>query len=156
MITIKITGLEEAIRRYGADIRPAIQSACMATGEEVRAKIAKYPGGPAHPIKWTSAKQRRYYMLMRRSKGLALRYSRQSDPMSQRLGPSWTVVKDGDLGAVVRTRATYAKWVQSEEKQQPMHKATGWKTDRQVVDEISHSDVISRHMQDAISKALGR
>jgi hypothetical protein len=139
----------------GADIKPAIRSGSLAIGQEVRAELARYPGGVAAPVAWVSARQRRAYFAMRRKAGLGPRYVRNSDPMSQRLGPSWTVEPKGDMGAVVGTRATYAPWVQSKARQQPMHRATGWSTDEQAVNRVVASGRVNSIMAAAIGHALG-
>jgi hypothetical protein len=52
------------------------------------------PYKPQHkPVIWPSEKARRYYFAMRREAGLPMKYTRGSDPMSQRLQQSWTVAR---------------------------------------------------------------
>ena len=98
----------------------------FAVGELVRSEMAVYPGAAHSPVIWASEKSRRYYFWLRRSKGLDLKYSRNSDPMSQRIGPSWTVAHLGQTDAIASTSATYGPFVQSAEFQTAQHAATGW------------------------------
>ena len=58
----------------------------------------------------------------------------------------------GDLGALVRTRVSYAPWVQSDEFQQPMHAATGWTTDKQATDDVQHSGAVEKVVEDLVRK----
>jgi hypothetical protein len=77
-----------------------------------------------------------------------------TDPWSENLEGSWTTERKGSLGAIVGTRVSYAPWVQSAEKQQPMHGATGWVTDQRAVDEVVASGVIDRIFSNAVDKAI--
>jgi hypothetical protein len=134
----------------------ALGSATMALGEQLRGYLARYPG-PAHkPVIWASAKQRRFYFAMRRERGLPPRYSRQSDPMSQRLLVGWSVKRHGTTGAIVGTRGIkYARYVQSAQYQTAQHRATGWVTDRQAVDKLKKSGAIQRITRAAVAKVTG-
>lgn len=155
MISLTITGLEELKRKYGTDLKPALRAATFAVGEQLRTYLAKYPG-PAHsPVKWASEKARRYYFWLRMSKGLPLEYTRNSDPLSQRLGPSWTVAHRGQTGTVVGTRVAYARWVQGSQWQTGQHKATGWVTDEQAVEQLQRSGKVGPIVRDAVMHALG-
>ena len=158
-ITITITGLDDIMKRLNIDLMTVIKPAIMVVGEEVRDKIAVYPGNAHKPVIWASVKQRRWWFAHRREKGLPPGYTRNSDPESQRLGPSWTV-EPTPTGAAVRTRALYAPWVQSVNAgefggpQTAQHAATGWLTDQSAVDEVVRSGVIKEIVNDAIRAAL--
>jgi len=102
-----------------------------AIAEALKGIISRYPGPVHKPIQWASPAQRTAYIAQRRAAGLGP-YRRQSDPFSQRLGPSWATQNRGN-DAVVGTRVTYAPWVQDSKRQQPMHKATGWITDAEAI-----------------------
>lgn len=138
---MSIEGLEKLQKRLdelsGARLQERTQAAALAIGEGIRANLARYPGPVKYPIRWASRKQRFYVLrVLRADLGP---YVRNSDPQSQRLGPSWTVEPAGRYGAVIGTRVTYAPFVQSAERQQPFHRETGWVTDRQAVDEYRQS-----------------
>ena len=154
MITFELEGVEELAKRLGVDLRPALRAATFAVGEQLRGKIARYPGPSSLPVKWSSVKQQRFYHAMRREAGLPLKYTRQSDPGSQRLGPSWTTEHSGDTDAVVGTRVTYAKWVQSSEMQWQQHAASGWVTDKQAIEQVKESGVVDKILRDAVEHAL--
>lgn len=130
--------LEDFLKRFTAqEVKRRYQIALTAIGEELRDKIAEYPKSPKYPIKWTSRKQFFYvwFILLKQEP-----YKRIVHPMSQALGKSWAVEVNG-LSGFVGTRVTYAPFVQSAKNQQPMHKATGWKTDEQAVKEMSASTI---------------
>ena len=75
--------------------------------------------------------------------------------MSQRLGPSWTLRRTGQAMYVVGHARDVCGWVQSAAKQHPQHKATGWKTDVQAVDELQKSGDIERAGRQAVAKITG-
>lgn len=153
-ITITITGDKAIGARLGRGLGGAARAMTWGIGELVRNAIARYPGPVHHPIRWTSMRQRFYYRRMRAERGLPMKYTRQSDPMSQRLGPSWTVARRGD-NTVVGTRVGYAPWVQSAKLQQGFHKNTGWITDKEAAERVSRSGDIARIAEQAIRKELG-
>lgn len=155
-IKIDVSGIDKLVdtlgdlkaRNYmGAVLRQAV--------EEIRSDMAEYPPrNTNYPLQWASARQRAAYFAMRRAKGLSNRYTRQSDPMSQRLGPSWTtkVAIDG-MSATVGNKVTYARFVQTRELQSPMHKVTGWSTAEDVVERRATD--IQEMVVKAIDKVLG-
>ena len=73
----------------------ALDATVNAAAESLRNRIAVYPGKSHSPVIWASEKSHRYYFAMRRQSGLPPNYTRNSDPMSQRLGPGWAVRKQG-------------------------------------------------------------
>jgi hypothetical protein len=146
--TVEIDGFEEVQRLLaglsGSGIEKAMQGAAFKIAQEAQTKLMHYPGLSNSPVKWASAKQRGWYFAMRRKRGLPAEYTRISDPMSQKLRQSWAVEKVGDTGAVVGTRVTYAPYVQGEDDQQPQHKATGWKTEKDAVEDLKARSVVER------------
>jgi len=173
---IRIVGLDKVQARLRTDLTAPLRTAAMAIAELVRNQIAQYPQSPRHPIRWASAKQRRFYFAMRKRAGLPVAYTRQFDPMSQRLGPSWTVAPHGEMGAKVATRVSYAPYVQegamplplhlrllpflprgeeSHPRQQPFHRDSGWMTDVQAVQNVSRSGQIKTIIERAIRGAFG-
>ncbi len=145
-VTFEVRGLDGLVKRYGAGAGPILQAVTRGIAEEIREKIAKYPGPVKRPVEWKSAAQRAWYIAARRGMGP---YKRQSDSWSQRLGPSWATSQRG-LGAVVGTRVSYAPYVQSAEQQQPMHRNTGWVTDKQVVDEVQASGAAEKILKEVL------
>jgi phage gpG-like protein len=152
-VTVTVTGHKELIRKLGG-LGNAMRIVVRAVGELVRGVVAQYPGPVHHPIRWASRRQQRAYWAMRRERGLPLAYTRQFDPMSQRLGASWTVAMRGDT-AVVGTKASYAKWVQAAKFQQGFHKDTGWITDVQAAERVARSGDVNRIAEQALRKELG-
>lgn len=149
-MTFEIKGDADLLRkleRFHPDVIPA---ATRAIAEALKGYLAKYPGPVHKPIHWASFRQRTAYIAQRRAAGLGP-YVRNSDPFSQRLGPSWATANRGQ-DAVVGTRVTYAPWVQSEAQQQPMHKATGWVTDKQAIDQAKQERVAERVWDQVVGK----
>ncbi len=143
-VTVRIDGLERLMSKLnGEQARRFRHRVQVGVAEEVRNAIAQYPPPPKYPLRWASAKQRRYVLSMARRGLIPLPYVRQFAPSSQRLGPSWkTVVKGEEV--FVGTMVTYAPYVQSHEKQQPFHADTGWKTDKMAAEEVTSSGVMER------------
>lgn len=148
-VEFEIHGVEQLVRKFGKGAVPIIQAVTRGVAEQVRDAIAKYPGPVRYPIRWASEAQRRAYWAKRRGLGP---YVRQSDSFSERLGPSWATETRGQFDALVGTRVSYAPWVQSADRQQPMHAATGWKTDAEAVEEVERSGAAERLLKDALSE----
>lgn len=127
------------LNKFHPEVIPA---ATRAIAEALKGYLATYPGPVHKPIQWASMRQKVWYTNARKQAGLGP-YRRQSDPWSQRLGPSWATANRG-MDAVVGTRVTYAPWVQSDKQQQPMHKATGWVTDKQAIEKAREERVAER------------
>jgi len=102
------------------------------------------PYKPQHtPVIWPSEKSRRYYFAMRREAGLPMKYTRGSDPMSQRLQQSWTIARR-PTSATLGNRATYAPYVASDQYQTEQHAATGFTTDKQAAEQVIESGTMKR------------
>jgi hypothetical protein len=153
---IKVEGLDALKRKLGADWHKPIQDGAVAVGQELRNVVAQYPGPSSQPVEWASEKQRRWWFASRRKANLPFKYTRNSDAWSQRLGPSWTVRPEGQTNAVVGTKATYGPWVQSHAQQTAQHKATGWKTDKEAVEEVERGGKAMRIFRAIIQKWLKR
>ena len=154
--TITITGLDAVIKRFNLDLMVVVRPAALVIGEEVRNKIAVEPTTIHRPIIWASLKQKRWWFAHRAEKGYPPGYTRNTDPESQQLSKSWTVQPTA-TGAVVGTRGvTYAPWVQSATKtefggpQTAQHRATGWVTDEQVI----NNPEIERMAIEAVTRAI--
>jgi len=94
-------------------------------------------------VKWPSEKSRRYYFAMRREAGLPMKYTRGSDPMSQRMQQSWTIARR-PTSATLGNRATYAPYVASDQYQTEQHAATGFTTDKQAAEQVIESGTMKR------------
>jgi hypothetical protein len=147
---IRIDGLDELRRAVDpARFARAVVGIRLGVAEKVRDAIARYPGPPRHPIRWASAKQKRWFFAALREGEIEAPYVRQSSLTSQRLGPSWAVAEEG---RIVGTRVTYAPYVQSAEHQQPFHADTGWRTDRQAVAEIVAAGAVGEIARNVLRK----
>jgi len=151
-VSIPLEGLDTLLRDLNVPLAPVLSDITFAVGELVRSEMAVYPGKAHSPVIWASEKSRRYYFWLRRSRGLDLKYTRNSDPMSQRLGPSWTVAHLGQTDAVASTKATYGPFVQAAAFQTAQHAATGWITDEKGVANVKRSGDIERVAEQIIAQ----
>jgi hypothetical protein len=145
-LSVTIRGLEQLRAKLGKGADPIIKALTRGIAEDLRARIAKYPGPVKHPIEWASPAQRGAYFAKRKGMGP---YTRGSDSWSEKLGPSWATENRG-LDAVVGTRVSYAPWVQSKERQQPMHRNTGWVTDEEVIRAAIDENVPEKTLEEVL------
>lgn len=102
------------------------------------------PYKPQHkPVIWPSDQARKAYFAMRRKASLPMKYTRGSDPMSQRVQQSWTIRRRA-TSATLGNRATYAPYVASEEFQTEQHAATGFVTDAQAAEQVIEGGAMQR------------
>jgi hypothetical protein len=118
----------------------------------IQGVIKPYKRKHSGPVIWPSEKARRFYFAMRRKAGLPMKYTRGSDPMSQRLQQSWTVERR-PTSATLGNRATYAPYVASDEFQTEQHAATGFTTDKQAAEKVQRGRAM-RRIIDANIKAM--
>lgn len=119
----------------------------------IKGVIQPYPGPSNSPVKWPSEKARRYYFAMRREAGLPMKYTRGSDPMSQRMQASWGVSR-GTGEATLGSRATYAPYVASDQYQTAQHAATGFTTDKQAVERVIADGTVKRIVEAHINQIV--
>ena len=146
-LSVEIHGLDKLIAKYGRGADPIIKALTRGIAEDIRARMAKYPGKVKYPIQWASDAQRRAYFAKRKGMGP---YVRQSDSWSEDLGKAWASENRG-LDAVVGNKASYAPWVQSKERQQPMHKNTGWVTDEDAIQAARDENVAEKTLEEVLS-----
>jgi hypothetical protein len=129
-------------------IKQAIHTGLQAAALEVKAEASWYPGPSHKPVIWASEKQRRWYFANR--KDMPPNYTRQSDPMSERMAKSWVIEDKSEESVWVVQSATYAEFVIGE-KQQPQHAATGWKKISQVINDLNASGQVQKIFEKVIS-----
>ena len=152
---IEIDGLNRLKNKLGAVEGTRFMAGVLnAVGADAKDALATPPGPVHHPIRWTSEKQRRYYFAMRRKRGLPLKYTRESDPMSEKLLGGWNQrSEDGGMTVIVGTRASYARFAMDERYQQGFHKDTGWKTIQQHARELMPK--LRKKAAQALRRVLG-
>lgn len=156
MVEVEVKIPEDLLKQLDpAKIDRALRAATYEIGKLVRAEVMKRPGPSHSPVLWASAKQRRYYFAMRRKAGLPLKYSRETDPMSKKLMRGWKLRHLGKTDAEVRNETPYGHYVQAQRYQSAQHRATGWVTDVQAVNNVERSGDIRRITDQAARKELG-
>ena len=133
--------------------KEVINAGLNAAAVDVKAEASIYPGKSHSPVIWASEKQRRFYFASR--KDMPDQYTRQSDPMSQRMAKSWVIQKNNAFSYSVVQSATYAEYVIGE-LQQPQHAATGWKKISQLIKEISASGRIQKIINKFITAFINK
>jgi hypothetical protein len=150
--SVSVVGIEDLLKQLNVPLAPVLKDITFAVGELVRSEIAVYPGGSHKPVIWASERQRRFYHAMRREAGLSPGYSRNNDPMSQRLANSWTLSHHGSTDALLDNKASYGPWVQNDIYQSAQHKATGWITDEKAIKKVERSGDVEHVAQKIIAK----
>lgn len=151
--SLELHGFDELIAALGASIDPALRDITFTVGATLlKPEMAQTPPPVNRPVIWASEKSRRYYFWLRRSKGLDARYTRESDPMSQRLRNSWTVAHLGQTDALLDNKAQYGPFVQAAQFQTAQHKATGWITDVQALQAVERSGDVERVAEKIIAQ----
>lgn len=149
-----IKGMNKLIRKL--DTLGKLQGAkrgLKAGALHVKGKIAKYPpsttaNSPGNPTgRWY---ERGYgpRWLRKRKGGVGGRKT------SETLGRKWTTAeRNAGLTHIIGNNASYAEYVQSEEKQAKFHGQRGWKTDEEVLRE--EGDQVLEFIQHEVEKELG-
>jgi hypothetical protein len=151
-LDVRIEGVDELLKQLDVPLGPVLRDITFAVGELVRSEVAVYPGASHQPVIWASERQRRYYHAMRNRAGLPPGYTRNSDPMSQRLANSWKISHLGETDALVDNKASYGPWVQNDIYQTAQHKATGWITDEKAVKNVERSGDVERVAEKIIAQ----
>ena len=120
----------------------------------LKGKMAKYPAHTPRPqAPYWSAKQRRGFFALLKKGEIEVPYRRGMSSKSQKLGQSWTnEARNGGLTQVIGTAVHYAPRVQSAAKQTQYHKVTGWKTEKQVIEEEANN--VNRIVNQYVQKDL--
>jgi len=127
-----------------------------AIGLELENILKTSPGRPSHPLRWASARQRRWYFWARANHpggALPAKYTRISDPWSKKLEQKW-VTKSSRTETVTGSPVPYAPYVQSEQYQTEMHQTTGWTTDEQAWQKLERDGTINRIVIQAIDRMV--
>jgi len=138
-MTIKIEGIEKITRRFSK--LAAFQQWASAPMEQTTAliqdKIAKYPRkSPGAFSRLATPGQRRAYWAKVRSGEINHREG-MGYQRSGTLGRKWTskITKTADgVRGEVGNNAAHAQFVQSQQRQQPFHTASGWTTETQAIE----------------------
>jgi len=150
-----IDGLADDLRKLaGPALDRALQNAAVKIGERIRYRLTRYPGPSHKPVIWRSDQEQLWYHAMRAVRNLPLKYKRKTDPMSQDLMNSWHVRREGSSKAIVGTRVMYAPQVQSKEKQHPQHKATGWPTAEDAIEDVDSKGLPLKYVKAEIASML--
>ena len=157
-VGIEIKGLGNLEKKINSLAQmKAVKAALQNAGTHVKGEMARYPQRKHITIQqvggWASEKQRRWFFAALRSGEIDVPYRRGQSPGTEDLGQRWTVTtKDGGLTVVVGNNASYALYVQGDDKQSQMMKLIGWKTDKQVVEK--EKDKMTGYLEKAIKKIL--
>lgn len=151
-ISFKIEGLDKlAAKLKGIEDLKFLKAVMRAAGETLKKHIAKYP--PASEANSSRGPGNSWY-----KRGSGSVYEKVGGGVSyyktsETLGRSWTTaVKDNGLTVEVGNKVTYGPYVQDRDRQTWFHKARGWLTVQEVIEE--DSEKIQKQVIDAINKKL--
>jgi hypothetical protein len=150
--TIRIEGLDRALALLNPQIEPALQAATKAIALEVQNVIAPYPPATAA----NDSGQARWY-----ERGFGSRWRRKDGSIggsktSEMLNRSWAIRAVGRWGASVGSRASYAPFVHSKDRQARALQRIGWKTDEAAISQVLASGVVRRIVSQALVFAMRR
>jgi len=126
-------------------LRPPMEASLL----DLHNDLTDYPPPSTGPMRFKTAKQRRYFFWAVRQGIITVPYVR-----SDKLGQSWTwkiTTTSSGLRGEDGTNLKYAKWVQREESQARIHRGN-WLTDMGALNK--NRDQIGRRFRDAIKAAL--
>lgn len=146
-ITIDVSEVLEKIDPK--KMRGHLEAAVGGAADIIRADMKRYPGRQSTgPQQWKSERQRRWFFAALRSGQIRIPYRRTGT-----LGRGWTKhIKRGAKwpSATIGTHVAYAPYVQSKERQAPMHARNRWSTAQDVVRE--RADDVKRFIEQALRK----
>lgn len=119
--SIRITGLDEALRALSISNREIVQHVGKAAALSMIGFVKPYPGASRKKQPFVSAKQRRYFFAALKSGEITVPYRRTFD-----LQDAWAfTITDG--GADITNSSAHAAYTINKETQSGYHKGT-WKT----------------------------
>lgn len=118
--------VQQALPEYASALERAFAPVVKAVTAPALRTLQTPPGAPRYPLRWRSARQRRYVMAKLRREG-NLPYRRTG-----RLARSWQIVFRSRQ-VVLRNDTPYAMFVQADWVQ-PYHLDTGWPQVNAVID----------------------
>jgi len=121
-----LDAVKDSIAKLGRGVAKAMGTIAKGIGEEIRDVLKIYPSKPPHST-----------------------YERTNN-----LQQGWNVQQRGRVSAVVGNAVPYAPYVQSADQQVGFHKATGWGTDKQAVQEVEQSGIIKDIAEQVISNKI--
>ena len=147
MTEVVYTDLNQLTRAFaklsGPQVNKVGERAGVKVAEELKNTLSTKPGRSHSPVLWDSERQRKAYFARRHKDGLPIKYTRNSDPWSQKSSVSWAHKRIAG-GALLGNPATYAPKVYSSEHQTAQHKATGWVTDKEAADRAFRDGTVAR------------
>lgn len=149
-----LSAIAEQAKNSRREMRRRVQK--LAFGDlssELIRTLAKVPGRPRYPLRWTSDRQRRYVMKKLRDEG-NLPYQRTG-----KLNRGWRVVIVSalDLEIAVENEMNYSEFVQGN-WQQTMHFDTGWTQIAPIIVEFEerYQDALIEQWYDYTLKKRGK
>jgi len=152
-VTFKLEGLENLLAKLKSleDLK-FLKAILRATGVTTKKHIATYPSAteansPRGPgMSWYQRGQGTHYQKVGGGESIY--------KTSETLRDQWTTeVKDNGLTVKVGNNVTYGPFVQDKEKQAWFHKARGWLTTQDVIEQDGPK--ITEQLRDAIEAKLG-
>ncbi len=155
IVSMRVEGLDELLRKLRRLGKETAQPAIAEGANHIKEVIAVYPPRSSRPQPPKTFKQRVFLIWAIANRIIDFPYRRGISPGSQALGRRWTVeFRDDGLTGVVGNNARYAEVVHDWQKQSHYHQQTGWKTDRDVVEQEARAvfDILNNHYRAALNR----
>lgn len=155
MISVKIDGIDDLVKKYGNGIKPAIKKGVAALAVEAESRIKPYAPATAgnspkayQPGRWNTWYQRGWGKKWVTAKGKI-----KGKRTSETLGRKWQHEPKGELGAVIKNTARYAGYVHGED-QTRVHKSHGWKSSKVIVEQIVKDGTVDKLISKYIAEVI--
>lgn len=148
---MRVEGIDKLLRKLKRLGPPTYRPAIAEGAAHLKSAIATYPPRRHGPQPPKTMRQRLFLIYAIENGLIDVPYRRKGS-----LGRRWTVeFRDEGLTGVVGNNTPNAKYVQGHEDQSLYHEETGWKTDRQVVEDEAREvrEIMARHIRNAIASS---
>jgi hypothetical protein len=149
--SVEVDGLGSLIRALSVELEPALSTLTKAVALEAQDRIAPYP--PATEANSPSNASGRWYERDYGPKWRRKDGSIEGRKTSEMLGKRWTIA-DAPQQSTLTNTASYSNVVHSAEDQAKFHGARGWRTDKDVAQELESDGTAQRMTDAAVEQAL--
>lgn len=146
---LDIEGLDEAVKLVMTDLQPALRAVSIAIASEAMDRISPYPVSSRKPQAFKTAKQRRGFFAKLRSGAIRVPYRRSGDTLGR-----WSITPTSN-GATLRNTSPHAGFMHAE-KQAKYFQNSGWRSVKNVANEIQNDGTAGRMTEQAVQQAFDK
>ena len=151
MTSIEVDVSEVVAKLDPKELEAQLAWALKGASDIIRADVRTYPPQSHKPMKWKSAKQRRWFFANLRAGNIEVPYRRGQSPGSEKLGASWTrkLERGVNPSVTIGTRVSYAPWVMDKDRQADYHKGN-WPTVQSIAEKRAND--VKRFIETALQR----